>query len=142
MTGGVEMDELARKFLDENHTAIMVTVRANGTAHVARVSCGLVDGKLWSSGTKNRVRTKHLRANPQATLCVFARDRRWIGVEATVTVHEDPDVPRKALALNRAQGREPEDVDAFLKDMAAQERIIYEFEPQRIYGSYEEAPHA
>lgn len=138
----MHMDELARKFLEENHTAIMVTVRANGTAHVARVSCGLVDGELWSSGTKNRVRTKHLRVNPHATLCVFARDRRWIGVEATVTIHEGPDAPERALALQRAQHREPEDVDAFLKDMAAQERIIYEFAPVRIYGSYEEVPNA
>ena len=62
----------AKRFLDENHQAIMVTVRPDGTAHVARVSCGLVDGKLWSSGTVSRVRTKHLRANPNATLSVFA----------------------------------------------------------------------
>lgn len=135
----MQLDELAHKFLEENHACIMVTVRADGTAHVARVNCGLVDGRLWSSGTKNRVRTKHLRTNPRATLCVFARDRRWIGIEATVTMHEGPDAPQKALALQRAQGREPEDVDAFLKDMAAQQRIIYELEPKRVYGSYEPA---
>ena len=128
----------AKRFLDENHQAIMVTVRPDGTAHVARVSCGIVDGKLWSSGTVSRVRTKHLRANPNATLSVFAgRDRRWMGIEAEVKIHEGPDAPQKALALQRATGREPQDVDAFLKDMADQQRIIYEFEPKRIYGSYE-----
>lgn len=133
------MDEDARRFLEENHTCIMVTVRANGTAHVARVNCGLVDGKLWSSGNASRVRTKHLRTNPNATLCIFARDRRWIGIESAVTIHEGPDAPQKALELQRAQGREPEDADAFLKDMAAQQRVIYEFEPKRVYGSYEPA---
>ena len=133
------MNEDARRFLEENNTAIMVTVRPNGTAHVARVSCGLVDGKLWSSGNASRVRTRHLRTNPNATVCVFARDRRWIGIEAVVTIHEGPDAPQKALALQRATGREPEDVDGFLKNMAAQNRIIYEFEPNRIYGSYEPA---
>jgi PPOX class probable F420-dependent enzyme len=138
----MQFDELARKFLEQNYSCIMVTVRVNGTAHVARVNCGLVDGKLWSSGTKNRVRTKHLRTNPHATLCVFARDRRWIGIEATVKIHEGPDAPQKALALARAQGREPADAAAYLRDMAAQERIIYEFEPERIYGSYAEAPNA
>jgi PPOX class probable F420-dependent enzyme len=133
----MQLDEQARRFLEENHSAIMVTVRPNGTAHVARVSCGLVDGKLWSSGNVSRVRTKHLRANPNATMCIFARDRRWIGIEAVVSIHEGPDAPQKTLDLQRAQGREPEDVDAFLKDMAAQQRIVYEFEPRRIYGSYE-----
>jgi PPOX class probable F420-dependent enzyme len=136
----MQFDEQAQKFLDENHSAIMVTVRANGSAHVARVGCALVDGKLWSSGNVSRVRTKHLRINPNATMCVFARDRRWIGIEAVVTIHEGPDAPQKALQLQRSQGREPEDVDAFLKDMAAQQRVIYEFEPKRIYGSYEPAP--
>ena len=131
------LDEDARRFLEENHSAIMVTVRADGTAHVARVSCGVVDGKLWSSGNVSRVRTKHLRTNPNATLCAFARDRRWIGIESVVTIHEGPDAPQKALALQRAQGREPEDVEAFLRDMAAQQRVIYEFEPKRVYGSYE-----
>jgi len=132
------LNEDAKRFLDENHQAIMVTVRPDGTAHVARVGCGVVDGKLWSSGNVSRVRTKHLRGNPNATLCVFAgRDRRWIGIEAAVTIHEGPDAPQKALELQRATGREPEDVDAFLKDMAAQQRIIYEFDPKRVYGSYE-----
>ena len=50
---------------------------------------------------------------------------------------EGADASRKALELQRATGREPEDVDAFLKDMAAQQRIIYEFDPKRVYGSYE-----
>jgi PPOX class probable F420-dependent enzyme len=134
----VEFNELALKFLDENHSCIMTTVRADGTAHVARVSCGVVDGKLWSSGTKARVRTKHVRANPNATLAVFARDRRWIGIEGTVTIHEGPDAPEKTLALARAQGREPEDPAAYMRDMAAQQRIVYELEPKRIYGSFEE----
>ena len=133
----MELNADVKRFLDENHACIMVTVRANGTAHVARVNCGLVEGKLWSSGTKDRVRTKHLRANPHATLCIFARDRRWLGIEARVTIREGADIPQKALALQRAQGREPEDVEAFLKTMVVQERIIYEFEPERIYGSFE-----
>jgi PPOX class probable F420-dependent enzyme len=137
----VELNELAQKFLEENHALIMVTVRADGTAHAARANCALVEGKLWSSGTKGRVRTKHLRANPNATFCVFARDRRWIGIEGIVTIHESPDAPQQTLALHRAQGREPDDVNKFLKDMVAQERIIYELEPKRVYGSYEEAPH-
>ena len=132
----VEINERAAAFLRDNHSAVMVTVRADGSAHVARVSCGLVDGRIWSSGTKARVRTKQLRTNPHGTLCVFSsRDRLWLGIEAIVAIHEGPDAPEKTLALHRSMGREPEDVDAFLKNMAAQQRIIYEFQPTRIYGA-------
>ena len=131
-----EINERIAEFIGGNHSAVMVTVRADGTAHVARVTAGMVDGRIWSSGNQARVRTKHLRANPHATLCVFSsRDRLWLGIEAVVTIHDGPDAPQKALALQRSYGREPEDVDAFLQNMAAQQRIIYEFEPVRVYGA-------
>jgi hypothetical protein len=132
----VELNERAAAFLRNNHAAIMVTVRTDGSAHVARVSCGLVDGRVWSSGTESRVRTKHLRTNPHGTLSVFStRDRLWLGVEALVVIHDGADAPQKTLALHRAMGREPEDVDQFLQNAAAQKRIIYEFQPTRIYGA-------
>jgi hypothetical protein len=49
---------------------------------------GLVDGSLQSSGTQTRVRTKHLRRDPRATLFVFDTTNpwRWVGLEATVTI--------------------------------------------------------
>ena len=139
--GLVIFDGEAQRFLDAHHTCVMVTIRANGVPHVARVNCGLVDGKLWSLGAKDRLRNKHLLANPHAALCVLAPDRRWIGIEATVTIHDGPDVPEKALALQRAQGREPDDVTSYLAAVVSQARVMYEFEPQTIYGAFEpEAP--
>src|SRR6266513_6310416 len=133
------LNERMLDFIRQQKSAIVCTVRKDGSSHTARVTAGVVDGKLWISGTQNRVRTKHLRANPRASVAIFANDGKWLGIEANVTIHEGPDAPQKALALQRATGREPEDVDGFLKNMAAQNRIIYEFEPNRIYGSYEPA---
>jgi len=49
------MDERVRAFLERNHAAAMITLRKNGTPHVARVGVGLIDGELWSSGTQGRV---------------------------------------------------------------------------------------
>ena len=132
------MDERTTKLLERTHTAAMVTVRPNGSAHVARVSVGLVDGKLWSTGTRNRVRTKHLRANPRATFFVFdPKSRLWVGLEGRVTIHDGPDAPQKALAFRRAIGQEPEDVDAFLREMVEVERVVYELSVERTYGALE-----
>src|SRR5439155_1314089 len=51
------MDERVAAFIDQNPSAAMVTLRADGTSHTARVGVGVVDGKIWSSGTQSRLRT-------------------------------------------------------------------------------------
>jgi PPOX class probable F420-dependent enzyme len=133
------MDDRIAKFMAKTSTGSLITVRPNGSAHVARVTVGVVDGKIWSTGTQSRVRTKHLRANPRATYFVFdSRSRGWLGLEGVITIHDGPDAPQKCLAVQRAVGREPEDVDAFIKDMVAQERVAFELELQRFYGAFEE----
>jgi PPOX class probable F420-dependent enzyme len=133
------MDEQIAKFLAKTSTGSLITVRPNGSAHVARVTVGVVDGKIWSTGTRSRVRTKHLRVNPRATYFVFdPRSRGWLGAEGVITIHDGPDAPQKCLAVHRAVGREPEDVDAFIKDMVAQERVAFELEIERFYGAFEE----
>src|SRR5438270_11730201 len=112
------MDDKILEFLEKTHTGSMITVRPNGSAHVARVTIGLVDGKVWSTGNKDRVRTKHLRTNPNATFFVFdPRSRIWVGLEGKVTIYEGPGAAEKCLAFRRAVGQAPEDVDAFLKEM-------------------------
>ena len=54
--GDVDFDDKTQAFLDKNHSAGMVTLRADGTPHVVRVGVALVDGKLWSSGTPDQFR--------------------------------------------------------------------------------------
>jgi PPOX class probable F420-dependent enzyme len=133
------MDEQQKQFLEKFHTGAMVTVRANGSAHVARVTVGLVDGKLWSTGTRHRVRTNHLRVNPRATFFVFdTRSRHWLAIEGQVTIHEGPDAPQKCLVFRRAVGQEPKDVDAFLREMVEVERVVYELDVERIYGALDD----
>ncbi len=58
-------------FLEKNHAAAMITIGKEGTPRAVRVGIALVDGKLWSSGTQDRVRTARLRHDPRCTLFVF-----------------------------------------------------------------------
>ena len=58
------LDPAQLQFLAGHHRAAMITVRADGTPHVAQVGVGLVEGpdgtqRLWSSGTQGRLRTRH-----------------------------------------------------------------------------------
>jgi hypothetical protein len=130
--------------LANHRSAAMITVASTGVAKPSRVSVGLVDGKLWSSGTKNRVRTARLRRDPRCTLFVFDAESTWRGLETTVTILDGQDAPELNLRLIRTIfdtptgpiswfGRDYSD-EEFLQAMIDQERLVYEFEVHRSYG--------
>ena len=130
------MERRVEQYLESNHRAIMVTLRADGSPHVARGAVGLVGGKLWSSGTQDRVRTRHVRRDPRASLCVLddANGYRWLGLDADVRILEGDDAPELNLALYRVIAGEPDDVDEYLNAMVSERRLIYEFSIRRTYG--------
>jgi hypothetical protein len=132
------------EFLREHHSAAMITVTSAGVAKPARVGVALVDGRLWSSGTRDRVRTARLRRDPRATLFVFGPQYPWLAVESTVTLLDGPDAPELNVRLFRAMQGRPEgplswfggelDEDAFRARMVEEGRLVYQFEPTRTYG--------
>jgi PPOX class probable F420-dependent enzyme len=132
------MDEKVESFLSRNHGAIMTTLKKDGTPHVARVMVGLVDGKLWSSGTQDRVRTTHLRLDPRSTLCVLDADNAysWLGLETAVSILEGPEAVDQNLALYRVLAGEPDDLDEYRRAMVSEGRLVYEFRIDRAYGQY------
>ena len=131
------MDDKVRKFLEQHHGAVMTTLKKDGMPHVARIGVGLVDGKLWSSGTQDRVRTGHLRRDPRSTLFVLAGSAwEWMGLETEVTILEGDDAPQLNLKLYRVLAGEPEDLDEYLEAMVKEKRLIYEFAIKMAYGQY------
>jgi PPOX class probable F420-dependent enzyme len=150
----VALDARATAFIEENQAAAMTTLRADGTPHSVRVGVAVMDGKVWSSGTQTRLRTKHLRRDPRSTLFVFPAkpdDYRWLALECTVAILDGPDAPELNLRLIRAfQSRLPAPppegqvqwfgrnltIEEFLQQMVEEQRLIYEFTVNRAYGMY------
>jgi PPOX class probable F420-dependent enzyme len=143
------MDNRMKAFLERQHSAAMTTLRPDGTPHAVRVGVALIDGKLWSSGTQTRARTKFLRRDPRSTLFVFDSEFRWLSLECTVKILEGPDAPELSLRLFQAmqQGMGLADgqigwfgrmlsYEEFLKTMVEEQRLIYEFDIVRAYGMY------
>jgi uncharacterized pyridoxamine 5'-phosphate oxidase family protein len=131
-------------FLKDHHSAAMITIGSGGVPKAARVGVALVDGRLWSSGTQDRVRTKRLRGDPRCTLFVHDPGFAWLALETTVTILDGPDAPEQNLRLFRVMQSKPEgplswfggelDEAAFLAQMVEEQRLIYEFDAQRAYG--------
>ena len=149
------MDDAALAFLDTNHSAAMTTLRRDGTPHAARVGVAVVEGKVWSSGTQQRVRTGHLRRDPRSTLFVFDGTWRWLTLECRVSILDGADAPRQNLRLFQVMQRDlspapppgkimwfgaERTIDEFLQIMVDEQRLIYEFEVERSYGMYGDAP--
>ena len=127
----------------------MITLRPDGSAHAVRVGVALVDDKVWSSGTADRVRTRHVRRDPRATLIVFGPGYEALTIEATVRILEGPEVPELSWELFSVmqRGRTPAPApghlmwfgkqkthEEFLQQMLDERRLIYEFDVTREYG--------
>lgn len=131
-------------FLDHQHSAAMITIGESGFPKPVRVGIALVDGRLWSSGTQRRVRTRRLRRDPRCTLFVFDQAFRWLALETTVTILEGPGAAMQNLRLFRVMQGRPGgqlswfggelDEGAFLQAMADEDRLIYEFDVHHSYG--------
>ncbi len=139
----VNLSPAQRDFLAQQHSAAMITV-GGGVPKVSRVGVALVEGRLWSSGTRDRVRTRRLRRDPRCTLFVFEAGPRWLGLETTVTLIEGERAATENLRLFRVMqgrpggplnwfGREVEEPE-FLAAMEAEGRLVYEFQVGRAYG--------
>ena len=139
----MELSEADVDFIGRTRSAAMITVE-DGVAKAVRVGVGFVDGKLWSSGTADRVRTARLRRDPRCTLYVHDDAWSFLGLETTVTILEGPDIPEASLRLFRElQGRPTGPLswfggvleeDEFLRTMVDEQRVIYEFDVLRAYG--------
>src|SRR6185437_9784938 len=131
-------------FLETQRSAAMITTGEDGVPKAVRAGVALVDGNLWSSGTQSRVRTRRRRRDPRCTLFVFDRRCSWLTLETTVTLLDGPEAAAQTLRLFRVMQNRPSgplswfgselDEASFLRAMADEGRVNYQFEVERAYG--------
>ena len=140
----MELNEKQRAFLESHHAAAMITNGRDGMPKAVRVGAALVNGRIWSSGTQSRVRTRRLRQDPRCTMFVFDQAYAYLTIEGTVTVLDGPDAPQQNLRLFRIMQNRPDgplawygkelDEQAFVARMVEEGRLVYELTPDRAYG--------
>jgi hypothetical protein len=145
----MELSEEQQRFLDSNHSAAMIVPRSTGAPHAVRVATAVVGGKIWSSGTQDRLRTRLLRRDPRSTLFIFGSGNGYLTLETTVMLLEGADVPELSLRLFQTMQAgmqppppsghlmwfgQPLSFDEFRQRMIDEQRLIYQFEVERAYG--------
>jgi hypothetical protein len=106
--------------------------------------CNQLPDTAEVAATQNRVRTRRLRRYPRYTLYVHATSPAWRGLETTLTLLDGPDAPELNLRLFRVMQGRPAgslwwyghelDETAFVDQMRAEQRLVYELEVERSYG--------
>jgi hypothetical protein len=141
----LEFTEPQRAFLEKARAAAMIVLRPDGSPSAARVGVALVDGRIWSSGTQDRRRTAWARANPHGSVIIFDNAYGYLTIEGEVRLREGAGAVDDSVRLFRAmesrptgpimfEGRDLSE-EEFRTAMRDQQRLVYEFEPRRIYGS-------
>jgi PPOX class probable F420-dependent enzyme len=129
----MELDE-AREFVRSHHRAVLATMRRDGTPQLSPVTCGLDDsGAVIVSTRETAAKTKNVRRDPRAWLCVFTDGffGRFVQLEGTVTVVSLPEAMEGLVAYYRAISGEHPDWDDYRAVMVRDQRVLLRLELTR-----------
>jgi PPOX class probable F420-dependent enzyme len=124
----------AWEFLRGNHRAVLATSRSDGRPQLSPVTCG-VDGtgRVLISTRETAVKTRNLRRDPRASLCVFT-DRffgPWVQVEGEAEIVSLPAAMEGLVEYYRLVGGEHPDWDEYRAAMTTERRCLLRIEITR-----------
>jgi PPOX class probable F420-dependent enzyme len=117
----------AREFLRANHRAVLATARADGRPQLSPVTCGVDDAGLVVISTRETaVKTRNLRRNPAASLCVFtdAFFGQWVQVDGTAEIISLPAAMDHLVDYYRRISGEHPDWDDYRAAMIRERRCV------------------
>jgi PPOX class probable F420-dependent enzyme len=118
----------ALEFLTERHLATLTTLRSDGSPHVVPVgvtydaTTGIA--RVITSGTSAKAR--HVRAGQQRVAVCQVDGRRWLTLEGTAVVRDDPAAVADAVARYAQRYRQPRENPA---------RVVLEISVDRVLGN-------
>jgi PPOX class probable F420-dependent enzyme len=116
-----------QEFVRQNHHAVLVTRRADGRLQISPVVCGVHDdGRVAVSVTEDRAKTKNLRRDPRATLCVLndAFFGEWVQIDGPAEIVPTADAVEGLVALYRQISGEHPDWDDYRAAMVRDRRVL------------------
>ena len=126
--------EQARDFLRANHRAVLATSRADGRPQLSPVTCGLDGaGRVIISTRETAVKTRNLRRNPLASLCVFtdAFFGSWVQVEGNAEIISLPEAMEFLVGYYRLLSGEHPDWADYRAAMVRERRCLIRIEITR-----------
>jgi PPOX class probable F420-dependent enzyme len=133
MIGNEDQD----KFVREMKSAIITSLRKDGSPTTSLVFYALDGDDLLFSTTDNRLKAKTLSRDPRAVVTVLDEGApyRYVSVEGRATVERDDIIPGH-IAVNRVMRNSPDwqPPEGYLETLRSQGRVIIRVTPQRVSG--------
>ena len=117
----------AQAFVASNHRAVLITRRASGGLQASPVLVGVDgEGKLVISTREGTYKTRNLRRDPTAVLCIFNDGffGPWLQVEGTAQVVSLPAAMEGLVDYYRGISGEHPDWDDYRRAMRQQRRVL------------------
>jgi PPOX class probable F420-dependent enzyme len=118
----------ARDYLRTHHRAVLATMRGDGTPQMSPVLCALdAAGNVLVSSRETAVKTKNVRRDPRAWLCVFPDSffgDRFVQVEGDVSVISLPEAMEGLVDYYRSIAGEHSDWDDYRAAMEREKRVL------------------
>jgi PPOX class probable F420-dependent enzyme len=117
----------ARAFVASNHRAVLITHRSSGGLQTSPVLVGVDDeGKVVISTREGAYKTRNLRRDPTAVLCVLSDDffGRWMQIEGTAQIVSLPEAMGGLVDYYRRISGEHPDWDGYRQAMRDQHRVL------------------
>lgn len=119
--------ERAREFARRHHRAVLATHTAGGGIQQSPVLVGVdEDGAFTVSSRETAFKTKNLRRDPWAQLCVFPDGffGDWVYVEGEAQVLSLPDAMEPLVDYYRQVAGEHDDWDEYRAGMQREQRVL------------------
>ena len=126
----MDLDE-AREYVRQNSHAVLSTVKKDGTPQMSPVAVAVdAQGRVVVSSRETAFKTKNLRRDPRAWLCVMpdAFYGRWVQLEGMVDVLSLPEALEPLVDYYRAVAGEHDDWDEYRRAMVDEQRCLLRVE--------------
>jgi PPOX class probable F420-dependent enzyme len=126
--------EQARDFVRTHHRAVLATRTDHDGIQQSPVLVGVdADGRLLVSSRETAYKTRNLRRDPWAQLCIVPDGffGEWVYVEGEAEVVSLPEAMEPLVEYYRGISGEHDDWDDYRRSMAAERRVLLRITPHR-----------
>ena len=126
--------QAALAFVREQHEAIMLTYRRDGSPQMSPIACNVDgDGRIVVSTRETALKTKNLRRDPRVSLCVVTHGfyGDWIQVDGTAEIVPLPDAMEPLVDYYRSLRGEHPDWNDYRAAMERERRVIVRITSER-----------
>jgi len=122
----------ALEFVRHNHNAVLATTRADGSPQLSPITAGVDEaGRIVVSTRETAVKTRNLRRDPRATLCVVTQRfyGPWVQITGTAEILSLPEAMEGLVDYYRGISGEHPDWEEYREAMVKQGKSIIRVTP-------------